>query len=100
MTDLRYDTEQMRSSAKEYRETAAELANVRKELKKQIDDLKNTHWKSEAGKAFLEVYEDDWAKGVDRYVAVLNKMSELLDKAARDYDEVTKELNKIDGITA
>lgn len=99
MPDLKYDTEMMRTVAGEYRDIAKTMNTLEKSLKKQISDLKGIYWKSDAGDAFQEAYEDGWANNVDKYVAVLNEMASQLDKAAGDYDSVTKKLNRIDGIT-
>lgn len=99
MADLKYDTETMRTVANSYRETAVTMGNLEKKLKKQIADLKDIYWKSDAGTAFQEMYEEGWADNVDDYIAVLNEMARQLDKAANDYDTVTAKLNCIDGIS-
>lgn len=98
LPDLKYDTEELRNSAKRYRETAQKLTLLKDELKKSISDLKNLYWKSDAGTAFQELYEETWATNVEKYAAVMNEMAGQLEKAAADYDEVTDKLKNIDGI--
>ena len=98
LPDLKYDTEELRNSAKRYRETAEKLTQVKKELKKSISDLKNVYWKSTAGTAFQDMYEETWAVNVEKYAAVMKEMAGQLDKAAADYDDVTNKLKNIDGI--
>lgn len=95
LPDLKYDTEAMRKSASDYRDAAKKLRKVKKDLKQHITDLKETHWKSDAGKAFLEVYEDTWADNAEKYAAVMVEMAGQLEKAARDYDLVTDKIKKI-----
>lgn len=96
---MKYDTEEMRNSAKRYRETAEKLITVKNELKQHITDLKNTHWKSDAGTAFQEMYEDTWATNVDKYAAVMNEMAGQLEHAASDYDSITDKLRTIEGVS-
>lgn len=95
MADLEYDTDEMRSSAQKYREIAVDLGTVEKDLKKQIADLKSVYWQSDAGDAFMDMYEETWAANVDKYILVLDKMASLLDQAANDYDSVTEKLKTI-----
>lgn len=98
MPDLKYNTEDMRGSAEKYREIADELENVKKDLKKQIEDLKAVYWRSEAGNAFMKMYQDTWAVNVEKYIAVLREMARILDRAAGDYDSVTQKMKSIPGI--
>lgn len=99
MPDLQYDTECMRKSAKTFYEKAELLITVKDDLKKQIDDLKSIYWQSDAGDAFMNMYKDTWADNVEKYAAVLKEMSKLLEKAADDYDEVSKEAANLDGFS-
>lgn len=92
MADLKYDTEQLAQSASKYREAAEIMNSVKQDLKTKVAALKDVHWQSTAGEAFMAMYQDTWAESVDKYVAVLNKMAELLDRAVQDYDSVTDKL--------
>lgn len=95
MADLKYDTEQLALSAANYREAAETMERVKQDLKSKVDALRDVHWQSTAGEAFMSMYEDTWADSVDKYVAVLNKMAELLNRAAQDYDSVTDKLTAL-----
>ena len=99
MADLKYDTEAMRTTASNYRNIATKMSELQEKLKSQIDDLKNIHWKSDAGTAFQDMYEDGWANNVNKYMIVLNEMAEQLDAAANEYDKVTEKLKEIEGIS-
>lgn len=96
---MKYDTEAMRNSAQSYRDTAKKLKTVKEELKQHITDLKNEHWRTSAGEAFLNLYEDSWATNIDKYSAVMEEMAVQLDSAADKYDTVTDKLKEIEGIS-
>lgn len=99
MADLKYDTDSMRTVASEYRAIAEKMSTLEVTLKNAISELKDEYWRSDAGDAFQEMYEEDWAKNVDKYVLVLGEMARQLDIAADDYDQVTARLREIDGIS-
>ena len=99
MADLKYNTEKLRATALKYREIAGELKSLKETLSKQIEDLKDIHWKSEAGKKFQEVYKEGWADNVNKYVGVLEEMATQIEYAANEYDLVTVKLKSIEGIS-
>ena len=99
MPDLKYETEHMYYTSSKYRKIASTMLSLQKTLKKEIEDLKNTYWKSDAGDEFQKMYQDGWSGNVDKYVATLNEMADQLDKAAREYDKVTAKLREIEGIS-
>lgn len=99
MADLKYDTDTMRGVATKYRDVANRLRMLGADLKKQIVDLKNVHWKSNAGTAFQNMYEEGWMNNVEKYILVLQEMAKELDNAALAYDMVTDKLKEIDGIS-
>ncbi len=98
MPDLQYDTGELRRSAKRYRDSADKMKKVKTELQKSISDLKTVHWKSEAGTAFQEMYENTWSVNAEKYAAVMEEMASQLERAAEDYDDVTRKLKSIEGI--
>jgi WXG100 family type VII secretion target len=99
MAELKYDTGMMRETASNYRKIAGTMTDLEKSLKNQIADLKNVFWKSDAGTAFQNMYEDGWANNVDKYVAVLNEMAGQLEIAANEYDKISAKLREIEGIS-
>lgn len=92
---LQYDTEQMRNSAQEYEKIAQKMVDVKNNINTQVRSLVSNDWLSDAGKAFSDMYSEDWGKNVDKYVAVLNEFAKMLRKAASEYDEVTRLANQI-----
>ena len=99
MADLKYDTITMRKTASFYKDIAWRMRNLSSTLKKQITMLKDECWKSDAGTAFLKMYEDGWADNVEKYVLILEEMAVQLNQAAQEYDTVTAKLREIEGIS-
>ena len=98
MPNLKYDTDTMRQVAADYIDTANTLTGLGRDLEKQIADLRNIYWKSDAGAGFQERYKEGWMNNVNNYAAVLQEMSAELNKAAEDYDRVTAKLREIEGV--
>lgn len=98
MAKLKYDTDTMRRTARRYKEKAVELQKVKDDLKKMISSLKEEDWKSDAGDAFMKMYDDSWASNVEKYIAVLNEMADLLERAAGDYESINQYLRQIPGV--
>lgn len=100
MADLKFDTNSLKTAAENYRTTASDMKTLRKTLKTDIADLKSKFWRSNAGDAFQDMYEDNWAENVDKYVAVMEELARLLDKAAADYEQIATKADilKVDSI--
>lgn len=94
-SQLRYDTEKMRNSARKYESIANEMISVKNEINTQVKSLISNDWLSNAGIAFSEMYSSDWGNNVDKYVAVLQEFATMLRNAAKKYDEVTKLAERI-----
>lgn len=95
MADLKFDTGALKTAAKNYRTTASNMATLRKKLQTDIGDLKSKYWKSKAGDAFQDMYEENWADNVDKYVAVMEELARLLDKASMDYEQLASKADKL-----
>lgn len=85
--DLRYDTEAISKAITEYRDIATEMDTLKKELSTLFVQLKDEDWKSKAGEAFSEKYEEDWAANVDKYTAVVNELANILEHVNTNYYE-------------
>ena len=95
MADLKFDTATIKDAAKKYRKTAEGMEKVREALKRDIEHLKSKYWKSNAGDEFQTLYEDSWARNVDKYVAVMKELASILDNAADDYEQLAEEANRL-----
>ena len=83
--DLRYDTEAINKAITDYREIATDMDNLKTELSKLFVQLKDEDWKSKAGEAFSNKYEENWAANVDKYIAVVNELANILEYVNTNY---------------
>lgn len=83
--DLRYDTEAIGKAISEYKDIATNMDELKTELSKLFESLKNDDWKSKAGEAFANKYEDNWAANVDKYIAVVNELADILEYVNNNY---------------
>lgn len=83
--DLRYDTGAIDTAITDYREIAAEMDEIKTELSRLFEQLKEEDWKSKAGEAFSNKYEESWAENVDKYIAVVNELANILEYVNTNY---------------
>lgn len=83
--DLRYDTEAINTAITDYREIVTEMDELKTELSKLFEQLKDEDWKSKAGEAFSNKYEEGWAANVDKYIAVVNELADILEYVNTNY---------------
>ena len=95
MADLAFNTEEIRGTAKIFRENAENMLQLKDELRGKIQNLKDVNWKSEGGAAFQELYEDNWSKNVEKYGAMLKEMAGMLDDAAKDYEALADQASRL-----
>ena len=87
---LKYDTEQMNETKRIYNECVTDMETLRTKMGKMVDDVKEG-WKSEAGNAFFDKYDNEWLQGFVQYKEVLSHMAENLDSAKGKYSEITRQ---------
>ena len=93
---LKYDTEQMATTRRIYLEcingtdTSDGMLAIQTKMQAMVNEVKDA-WKSEAGEAFFEKYDNEWLKGFTQYKEVLEHMAENLDVAEGKYSEVTRQ---------
>lgn len=63
-------------------------------LNASLNQLKSD-WKTDAGKKFFENHKDTWTAYVDKYVKKLNGVSDMLDKAIKQYDKLDNEVTNL-----
>lgn len=94
MADLKFDIDAFDTAINKYEAIAKALSDIKVNMEEAMTDLESG-WKTPAGVAFRDMYNDNWAKHVDQYVAVLNKLAELLGKAKKDYQELENQIPKL-----
>lgn len=93
---LKYDTEQMATTRRIYKEcvngtdSSDGLLGIQAKMQAMVDEVKGA-WKSEAGEAFFEKYDNEWLKGFVQYQEVLDHMADNLDVAEGKYSEITRQ---------
>lgn len=83
--DLRYDTDAITKVINEYRTIATDMDKLKKDLSNLFVQLKDEDWKSKAGEAFSNKYEENWAENVDKYIAVVNELANILEHVNDNY---------------
>lgn len=99
MADLKYDTDTMLKTATKYRNIAKRMLILKTRLRKHVLALKKDDWKSDAGTAFQEMYDDGWVRNIDKYVSVLIEMADQLERAAWEYNRVTAKIKELEGVS-
>lgn len=94
MADLKFDCEAFNNAITQYRSVATAMEDNKRTLIKKMDELKDS-WQSDAGVAFSSFYNENWGAHVDQYVAILNQLAKLLEKARDEYAELEKQIPKI-----
>lgn len=90
MNDLRFDTEAFVTAAAEYEDLAVKMEDLKIKLEQNIEQLTTTEWVSPASKAFMDKYQDIWAKNVMEYVTFLHYLKEMLGEVKTKYEEVAQ----------
>lgn len=90
-----FDLEQMRSMKTQIDDTAAELTDTKTKLLSSLTELE-TKWNTPAGKIFFEQkVNTEWVGNVDRYVSILQCISDLVNDAIQQYSQVENEIDSI-----
>lgn len=89
MAFLKYDTDKMISVKATYKDKVAKMDEIQDSMQKMVKEVKK-NWKSDAGTAFFEKYDEEWLKGFEQYKEVLNHMADNLNIAQDKYSEVTE----------
>lgn len=87
-TNLAFDTGVLRQKGAEYGNIAKELRKMSKDLDNCLTDLINDGWTTPAGTAFHKMVETNWEENIEKYADLLDTLKEILETAARDYDNL------------
>lgn len=94
MAYLKYDTEKMESVKATYNACVADMDALQTKMQAMVDEVRDA-WKSEAGDAFFDKYDNEWLKGFTQYKEVLQHMAENLDVASGRYSEITQQADAL-----
>lgn len=94
--DLKFETTAFQKAVEGYQVIIEDMNAIKEDLEKELEELQETHWNSEAGKEFQKQYSDTWKKNVETYTDFLTHLSEDLKDVESQYQalyERAKNLN-------
>lgn len=94
MAYLQYDTDTINNVKTQYVNYVTKMDEIQYNMKKMVDEIREA-WRSEAGDAFFDKFDNEWLKGFEQYKEVLNHMSDILAVAGERYLEITRLANKL-----
>lgn len=77
-----------------YNECAMKMSMLKCNLEVAMEDIR-LGWQSDGGKEFFQKFDDEWAKNLEDYIAVIEHMSENMAVAEYKYREVFDEADKL-----
>ena len=95
MSDLKFDTAAFIKAANAYVELADNMEALKRELEDDIRHLVRTEWVSPASRAFMDQYQELWAKNVMEYVTFLRYLNTLMRSAGTEYDALAQRIEQI-----
>ncbi len=95
MFDLRFDTDVMQNTINEYQSIYDGIQDLKNRLSKDMEDLRDVYWQSEAGTAFFAKYNAGWADNVDVYLKVVDFLKTQLIDAKGKYEALYQEAEKL-----
>ena len=94
MAYLKYDTDKMQTVKATYNTCVADMDALQAKMQAMVDEVRDA-WRSEAGDAFFDKYDNQWLKGFTHYKEVLSHMASNLDVASGRYSEITQQANAL-----
>lgn len=94
MSYLKYDTDKMDSVKQTYNQCVSEMDSLQSKMQVVVDDVRDA-WKTEAGDAFFDKYDNEWLKGFTQYKEVLSHVASNLNVAKGRYSEITQKANAL-----
>lgn len=92
--ELKFDIEKLREAKAKCEETMESLTKKKEELMGKLETLRDG-WNTPAGHEFFNEQDVDWAAQVDSYVKITKAVSELLDVAIVQYENVASEAKRL-----
>lgn len=86
--------EAMETARTGYLDCASRMTTLRDTLKTAVEDIRSG-WKSDAGTAFFEKFDDEWLKNFNDYIAVIEHMGDNMSDAQKKYRPLFEDADKI-----
>ena len=91
---LYIDKEALEKAKNDYYSYAQQMRELRKSLVNAINEIR-AGWRSDAGKAFFEKFDDEWDDNFLDYIEVLEHMSKNMEIAENKYQTVFDEADRL-----
>lgn len=78
-----------------YETEADELTTILDTLKKGIETLRDSDWKSDASTQYFSLYDDSWAGMMENQIKIVEEMKSLLKDAKDTYEKVNDAVSDI-----
>lgn len=91
---LKISEEAMDTAESGYDRCAEKMKSLRDDLKSAVDEIRSG-WDSDGGKAFFEKFDDEWYKNFNDYIAVIEHMSDNMQKSKSKYQPLFDEADKL-----
>lgn len=91
---LKISEEAMDTAKSGYDRCAEKMKSLRDDLKSAVDEIRSG-WDSDGGKAFFEKFDDEWYKNFNDYIAVIEHMSNNMQKSKSKYQPLFDEADKL-----
>lgn len=93
---LYVDKEELNKAQVAYHNYSLRMESLRATLEAQVDELRNTAWKTQAAEAFFKKFDDQWLKNMDQYSDVIEHMSDNMKIANEKYQLVFEKAEELD----
>lgn len=87
-TDLAFDTSVMREYGNRYSQIASDLRDMAQKLDECLQELEDSGWTTPAGTAFHKMAQTNWEENIEKYADLLDTLKDILDQAAKKYDNL------------
>lgn len=84
--NLAFDTEVLRRCARQYGGVAKDIRSMADELDRCLEQLANSGWTTNAGKAFHKMTEVNWRENMEKYAGLIDTLEDILTDAAGQYE--------------
>lgn len=84
---LEFDVEKMRTFKDEVAGSEDKLQKLSAEVSKGLEELKQ-NWHTNAGEKFFKENLGNWKWQVDKYIALLDVLGQMMDTAIEQYSDV------------
>lgn len=95
MIDFKVDTEAISNSIVKYQTEIDNINKIKENLNTCIQKLRDEGWNSKAGDKFMNSFDDNWSKNVDKYLLLIEHLKQNLSEAGMEFSKLESEAQKL-----